>query len=70
MSIQDKNDYLNLGLREDIHLTVREDILEDFKILSIKWRQPMGKILDCLFLDLMKDPNKIKKLYNDVRNYR
>jgi hypothetical protein len=68
--MKSKMDYLKTGSRVDGHLTFHEKVYEDLQILSIRWKEPMGKILDKLIIELCTNQNLQDKIREDVRNYR
>ena len=69
MEIKFKNNYLQYGDRSNLKTTIRQDLLENLKILSVKCNQPISKIMDVLLLDNLHDEDSINELINKINKY-
>lgn len=64
-----KNDYTK-AKRDVFHSTIREDLLQQLKIIAITKKQPVSKCMDVI-LDMILNDEKMKREFeNKLRLYK
>lgn len=67
--VKKSNFYVNKGVRQVIHTSMRSDLYEKLYKISTKQKKPMSKCLDVVMLTLESHPEIMKELYNNLRKY-